>query len=294
MVSSRHTLAREVLTRTRWADNHDVTPAELSALTPALYVFVGVLGLLIGSFVNVVIWRVPQGLSVIRPGSACPACGHEISALENVPVLSWLALRGKCSGCRSRISVRYPIVEAAVGALFVLMAWRVGFTFVLPLWLYLAAAGTALFLIDIDHKRLPDAIVLPSWGVTVLGLGLAALFSDGAVGHLAGAGWGALVFGGLYAAIFYATLGRGMGFGDVKLAPVLGAALGWFGWGATLVGLMGGFVIGGVIGAGLLLSGSHGRRAKIPHGPFMLLGAMSGLLFGSQLWDWYLSFTGLS
>jgi leader peptidase (prepilin peptidase)/N-methyltransferase len=241
----------------------------------------------------VVIWRVPQGLSVVRPGSACPRCGHEITARENVPILSWLVLRGRCSGCRSRISLRYPIVEAATGALFVLMAWRVGFTPILPLWLYLAAAGTALFLIDIDEKRLPDVIVLPSWGVTLVCLGVAAVFTPDAGDHLAHAGWGALTFGGVYALIFYGTLGRGMGFGDVKLAPVLGATLGWFGWGATLVGLMGGFVIGGVLGLGLIMFGSLGRKSKVPHGPFMLAGTLVGLLFGPGLWDWYLTLMGM-
>lgn len=271
-----------------------MTAADLSALTPVLYVFSGLFGMIIGSFLNVVIWRVPQGLSVVRPGSACPSCGHEITALENIPVLSWVALRGRCSSCAGRISARYPLVEAAVGALFVLMAWTIGFTAILPLWWYLAAAGTALFLIDVDHKRLPDAIVLPAWGVTVIGLGAAAMFTTGAGSHLAHAGWGALTFTLLYAAIFYGTRGRGMGFGDVKLAPVLGAALGWFGWGPALVGLMGGFVIGGVVGMGLILFGSMGRKARIPHGPFMLAGTLTGLLFGAQIWTWYLAFTGLT
>ena len=271
-----------------------MTPADLTLLTPVLYVFVGVLGALIGSFLNVVIWRVPQGLSVVRPGSACPKCGHQITALENIPILSWLALRGRCSGCQSRISVRYPIVEAAVCALFILMVWTVGVTPILPLWLYLAAAGTALFLIDIDHHRLPDVIVKPSWAVTLVGLGVAAMCTTGAASHLAHAGWGALTFGGVYALIFYGTLGRGMGFGDVKLAPVLGAALGWFGWGATLVGLMGGFVIGGVVGLGLITFGSLGRKSRVPHGPFMLAGTLVGLLFGPRLWVWYLTMMGLA
>jgi len=273
-------------------------PNELTALTPMLYVFVAILGALIGSFVNVVIWRVPQGLSVVRPGSACPRCAHQITPLENIPVLSWLALRGRCSGCRSRISVRYPLVEAAVSALFVLMAWTVGFSPILPLWLYLAAAGTALFLIDIDVKRLPDVIVWPSWVVTVVCLGAAALFTPGAGGHLAHAGWGALTFGGLYAVAFYGSAlvyGAGaFGFGDVKLAPVLGAALGWFGWGPTLVGLMGAFAIGAVVGLVLMVSRILPRMSKVPYGPFMLTGALAGLIFGAGLWKAYLTFYGLA
>ena len=275
-----------------------MTPDELTSLTPLLYVFVGGLGLLIGSFVNVVIWRVPQGLSIVRPGSACPTCGHQITALENIPVMSWLALRGRCSGCRSRISVRYPIVEAAVGALFVLMAWRVGFTPILPLWLYLAAAGTALFLIDIDCHRLPNVIVWPSWVVTLVCLGAAATFTTGGRDHLAHAGWGALTFGGVYAVIYFGSMlryaGGGLGRGDLKLAPVLGAALGWFGWGSTLVGLMSAFFIGGAVSVGLIMFGSHGRKSKVPLGPFMLVGTLAGLLLGPGLWDWYLRFYGLA
>jgi leader peptidase (prepilin peptidase)/N-methyltransferase len=275
-----------------------VTPNELTALTPMLYVFLGILGALIGSFVNVVIWRLPQGLSVVRPGSACPKCGHQITALENIPVLSWLALRGRCSGCRSGISVRYPLVEAAVSALFVLMAWTVGFTPILPLWLYLAAAGTALFLIDIDHHRLMDAIVWPSWVVTLVCLGAAAVFTPGAADHLAHAGWGALTFGGLYVVAFYGSAlvyGAGaFGFGDVKLAPVLGAALGWFGWGPTLVGLMGAFAIGAVVGIVLMVSRILPRMTKVPYGPFMLTGALAGLVFGPGLWTAYLTFYGLA
>jgi leader peptidase (prepilin peptidase)/N-methyltransferase len=281
-----------------WADNVHVTPAELTLLTPLLYVFVGGLGALIGSFVNVVIWRVPQGLSIVRPGSACPKCGHQITALENIPVVSWLALRGRCSGCRSRISVRYPLVEAAVSALFILMAWTVGFTPILPLWLYLAAAGTALFLIDIDCQRLPDAIVWPSWVVTLVCLGAAAMFTTGGADHLAHAGWGALTFGVVYALIYFGSMlfyaGGGMGRGDLKLAPVLGAALGWFGWGSTLVGLMSAFFIGGAVSVGLIMFSKLGRKSKVPHGPFMLAGTLVGLLFGPWLWDWYLTFSGLA
>jgi leader peptidase (prepilin peptidase)/N-methyltransferase len=280
------------------ADKRRVTPAELASITPLLYVFVGGLGAIIGSFVNVVVWRVPQGLSIVRPGSACPKCAHQITALENIPVLSWLALRGRCSSCRSRISVRYPLVEAAVSALFVLMAWPVGFTPILPLWLYLAAAGSALFLIDIDVKRLPDAIVKPSWGVTLVGLGAAAIFTPGGVDHLAHAGWGALTFGVVYALIYFGSMlfyaGGGMGRGDLKLAPVLGAALGWFGWGSVLVGLMSAFFIGAAVSIWLILFSSLGRKSKIPHGPFMLAGTLVGLVLGPGLWDWYLAVTGLA
>ena len=131
-------------------------------------------GLAIGSFLNVVIWRVPRGESVAHPPSACPRCGHAIRSRDNVPVLSWLLLRGRCRDCGNPISVRYPLVEAGTALLFAVTAWSVGASWILPALLFLVAISVALALIDIDTKRLPDAIVLPSYPVA---LGLLALAS---------------------------------------------------------------------------------------------------------------------
>ncbi|WP_448629394.1 prepilin peptidase [Cellulomonas soli] len=132
------------------------------------------LGLAVGSFLNVVIWRVPQGMSVVRPPSACPRCEHPIRGRDNVPVLSWLLLRGRCRDCRAPISIRYPLVETATGILFVASGLFAGPTWVLPALLYLVSITVALVLIDIDTRRLPDTIVLPSYLVTLALLSLAS------------------------------------------------------------------------------------------------------------------------
>jgi leader peptidase (prepilin peptidase)/N-methyltransferase len=255
----------------------------------ALALFCGLIGLLIGSFLNVVIWRVPRGESVVSPPSACPSCGHEIRPRDNVPVLGWLLLKGKCRDCGHPISVRYPLVEAACGLLFALMALRFGFHAVLPAYLYLAAVGLALAMIDIDTKRLPDVLTLPSWAVTAVLLGLAAV-----VDHDGDAALRALV-GALALGAFYFLLvliyPAGMGLGDVKLAPVLGAYLGWISYGVLAVGAFLGFLYGGVLGILFMALGKAGRKSKIPFGPFMLAGVLTAVLFGRHLVDAYTSAT---
>jgi leader peptidase (prepilin peptidase)/N-methyltransferase len=256
-------------------------------VTAALVVLCAVLGLAIGSFLNVVIWRVPRGESVVSPPSACPNCGHAIRTRDNVPVLGWLVLRGRCRDCETPISARYPLVEATTGALFAAVAWRFGAQVPLLAYLWLAAAGLALALIDIDTKRLPDAITKPSWVVVGVVLVVAAL-TDADFQHLERAGFGALALGGFYALLWFVYPG-GMGFGDVKLAPTLGALLAWVSWGALAVGAFGGFLLGGVFGIALIALGRGGRKSKVPFGPFMLLGALVGIFFGSDLADAYTS-----
>src|ERR1700712_4336651 len=130
-----------------------------------LGVLCAVVGLAIGSFLNVVIWRVPRGESVVRPGSHCPSCDHPVRPYDDIPVVSWLLLRGRCRDCGEPISARYPLVEAGTSALFVVIAVHFGFSWALPAYLYLAAIGVALAMIDIDVHRLPNKIVLPSYGV---------------------------------------------------------------------------------------------------------------------------------
>lgn len=250
-------------------------------------IFVGALGLLIGSFLNVVVWRVPRGESVVSPPSACPRCGHEIRARDNVPVLSWLVLRGRCRDCATKISPRYPLVELTCGVLFGLMAWRFGLQVALIAYLWLAAVGLALALIDLDTRRLPDALTKPSWLVVALLLTAAAV-TDADLHHLGRAAVGALALGGLYYGLWFLYPG-GMGFGDVKLAPTLGALLAWVSYGALAVGAFAGFLFGGVFGIGLMLAGRGGRKSKVPFGPFMILGAISGVLVGSPIAHAYTS-----
>ena len=215
------------------------------------------LGLLIGSFLNVVIWRVPRGESVVRPSSACPGCDAQIRPRDNVPVLSWLILRGRCRDCGTGISARYPLVEGLTAALFAVMALRFGASPELPAYLYLAAVGVALALIDIDVKRLPNAIVLPSYLVAGVLLGVAALVEGDGQSLLRAAFGGAALYA-VYFAICFAYP-AGMGFGDVKLAGVLGLYLGWLGWDVWFVGLLLGFFLGGFFGIGVVLVRKGGR-----------------------------------
>jgi leader peptidase (prepilin peptidase)/N-methyltransferase len=247
------------------------------------------LGLAIGSFLNVVVWRVPRGESVVHPPSACPRCGHQIRSRDNVPILGWLLLRGKCRDCGNPISVRYPLVEAFTGAIFAVMAWRFGPHAVLPAFLYLAAVGTVLALIDIDVKRLPDVLTLPSY-VVVAGLLTLAAGVTGDWSSLLRAALGGAALFAFYFALWF-VYPSGMGFGDVKLSGVLGACLGWISWSAVAVGAFTGFLYGGVFGIGVILFAQGGRKTKVPFGPFMLLGTLTGILVGRQLVDAYVSAT---
>jgi leader peptidase (prepilin peptidase)/N-methyltransferase len=270
-----------------------------------LVALVGVTGLAIGSFLNVVVYRVPAGMSVVHPRSACPNCGHEISARENIPVVSWLMLRGKCSGCSAPISKRYPIVELAGAVAFVLVAiWAaptlsatttvpttVAAVLQLAAFLYLATITVALAIIDIETHRLPNVIVLPGYAVGVALLGTAALLQGDvvALGRMA-AGAGILF-------AFYLALAiispRGMGLGDVKLAGLLGLFLGSLGWGQLAVGAGAAFVLGGVFSIILLVMKRVGRKSGIPFGPWMLLGAWVGIFAGQTIAGGYLALVGL-
>jgi leader peptidase (prepilin peptidase)/N-methyltransferase len=249
-----------------------------------LLVLVGVLGLAIGSFLNVVIHRVPLGESLSRPASHCPHCKVAIRARHNVPVLSWLVLRGRCADCHAPISVRYPLVEVGTAALFVAVGARFGWSLELPAYLYLSAIAIALSVIDLDVRRLPHRIVLPSYGIAALLLLPAAV---------AGPGWGAAVRGLAAAVLLYALYfllslyPKGMGGGDVALAPLLGLYLGWLGWSSVAIGAFAGFLLGGIVGA-VLLAGRRARRGtQIPFGPFMLAGAFVAVFAAAPIADWY-------
>ncbi len=254
--------------------------------TALLLTLTGVLGLAVGSFLNVVIHRVPRGESLVRPGSHCPECRAPVRRRHNVPVLSWLALRGRCADCAAPISVRYPLVEAGTAALFVAVTAHFGLAPELPAFLYLAAVAVALTMIDIDVHRLPNAIVLPSYAVAaVLLFGAAALDSD----------WGAVVRGlAAMALLLLAYLALrlaypgGMGLGDVKLAGLLGLYLGWLGWTWVAVGGFAAFLLGGVVGIGLLATRRAGRKTRVPFGPAMLAGALLAVFAAPAIADWYL------
>ncbi|MGV8858003.1 prepilin peptidase [Rhodoglobus sp.] len=261
-----------------------------------LVIFAVLLGLAVGSFVNVVVWRVPRGEKISTPPSACPKCEHAIRWYDNIPVWGWLLLRGKCRDCGEPISARYPLVEASTAITFGVIAAVVGaetnLIWTLPAFLYLAAISIALTLIDLDTQTLPNKIVLPS---ILVGVALLALASVGT------GNWGALL-GALAGAaalfVFYFIVAlispRGMGMGDVKLSAVLGLYLGWLGWGVLAVGAFAAFLFGGVFAVVLLLIGRARRRTAIPFGPWMIAGAWLGIAFGSQIWNGYMVASGLS
>jgi len=264
-------------------------------LTVVALAFVGLFGLAIGSFLNVIVYRVPAGIPLTRQ-SRCPSCAAPVRPWQNVPVVSWIALRGRCASCGDGISARYPLVELATGVALVLVVWlcidswgQMPARAMLPVtlaYVYLAAVSVALTLIDLDTRRLPNSIVLPSYVV------LGTLF---ALACALGAPWEAMLralIGATALYVFYAVLRLarpgGMGGGDVKLAGVLGAALAWIGWGAFAVGAFAAFVLGGVVGVALMVTRRATGKTAIPFGPWMIAGAWSGILVGEQVARWYL------
>jgi leader peptidase (prepilin peptidase)/N-methyltransferase len=245
----------------------------------------GVLGLAVGSFLNIVIYRVPREESVIFPGSHCTSCNVPVKARHNVPVLGWLVRRGKCAMCEAPISIRYPLVEAGTAVLFAAIVLRFGLSVQLPAYLYLAAVGVTLAMIDFDVRRLPDSIVLPSYVVSVLLLMPAgAVSGEGWVAARALIGMGALWTMYFAIAMAYPT---GVGFGDVKLAGLLGLYLGYLGWGALLIGGFGAFVIGGASGVALIAIGRATRATSIPFGPSMIAAAVLALFVAVPVTTWY-------
>jgi leader peptidase (prepilin peptidase)/N-methyltransferase len=253
---------------------------------PLLLAVVGLLGLAVGSFLNVVIHRVPRDESLVRPGSHCPHCGTAIRNRHNIPVLGWLLLRGRCADCAAPISARYPLVEAGTAALFVAVAARFGWSWELPAYLYLAAVAIALAAIDLDVLRLPDQIVLPSYAVALILLLPATIIEQS---------WDAAVRGIAAAALLYAfyrllaLVPRGMGGGDVRLAPLLGLYLGWLGWGSVAVGAFAGFLLGGIAGVVLMGLRLASRKSQVPFGPSMLAGAFLAVFAAAPIADWYSS-----
>ena len=243
------------------------------------------LGLLIGSFLNVVIARVPDGRSIVRPASACPRCAHELSWWENIPVASWLVLRARCRSCRLPISARYPIVELLAAVLFGLVAWRVGARWVLPAVLFFTAASVALAFIDLDTRRLPNPIVFVTQAAVAVGLTLAA-FADHTPGKLVRVAVGAAIASGFLFVLHVAKPG-GMGFGDVKYAVAIGAILGWFGLWFVAVGLLAGFLIGSIVGLTQAAIARKLRGATMPFGPSLAAGAIFAVLWGQNVIDWY-------
>ncbi|EHQ88079.1 prepilin peptidase [Desulfosporosinus youngiae] len=243
---------------------------------------IGFLGLVIGSFLNVVIYRVPRGESIVSPGSHCTACGHALRAWELIPVLSFIIQKGQCRNCQASISWRYPAVELLTGILFFLTA-----SFSLYMGIHLArlvlnlvfvAVLIALAFIDLDTFRLPDVLTLPLLGLGLLG----SFFIPGNP-----AGWesllSALGAGGIFL-IIALVYPQGMGLGDVKLAAAMGAFLGFP---SIFLAIFVGSLAGAFVGTVLLMTGQKRFRQQIPFGPYLALGAILTLLWGTQIFDWY-------
>ncbi|MDT4951643.1 MAG: leader peptidase (prepilin peptidase) / N-methyltransferase [Pseudonocardiales bacterium] len=253
----------------------------------------GLFGLAIGSFLNVVIYRVPAGESVVSPASRCPSCSSEIHNRHNIPVLGWLILRGRCFACKAAISPRYPIVEAATAALFVILTLRILHLHLgsaLPAYLYFAAAGLALAVIDLDHKRLPDKIVLPSYAVVAVLLTVASVATHD-WWALARAGIGGAALFAFYFALAFAYP-AGMGFGDVKLSGIIGGVLAYLSWTALLVGAFGGFLLGAAVGVAVMATKRGDRKTALPFGPFMIAGALIAIFVAAPIADSYLYLLG--
>ena len=252
----------------------------------AAEVVLALAGLCIGSFLNVCIHRVPLKQSVVHPGSRCPDCGYALRWYDNIPVISYALLRGRCRSCARRISPQYPIVEIVTAAIFVLHWHAFGPTIMLPLRLLFACALIVLFLIDLEHQILPDVITLPG---IVIGV-LCSLF-------LPPGPWlsmlGVLLGGGLLWAIaeawFRLRKVEAMGFGDVKMLAMVG---GWLGVKMVLVTFVLSSMLGGLIGAALIGSRRADMATRVPFGTMLAVGALVASLYGEDLLAWYLSTMG--
>jgi leader peptidase (prepilin peptidase)/N-methyltransferase len=275
---------------------------------PFIYIVVGVIGAIIGSFLNVVIHRLPREESIVLPSSRCPSCGAAIAFYDNVPVLSYLLIGGRCRSCKTHISARYPAVEALTACLFVLVAWHDGPTFALPFDLVFIAAVTALVFIDAEHMILPNVITypgivfslvarvaipylvgephfddlpmllngplagMPLWAASLIGAFLGALIGGGSLWLM---GWTWEKLRGIEA----------MGLGDVKMMFMVGAYLGWR---LTILNIFLGVLSGSIIGIALMMrQGRRNMQMLLPFGVFLGIGAIAALLIGSNIVEWY-------
>lgn len=252
-------------------------------IPPAIaLVFSALFGLCVGSFLNVVIGRLPAGRSIVRPGSSCPRCGSLIAWYDNLPIVSFLLLRARCRSCRESISWRYPTVELLCAVLFVMAYVRFGPGLHLASALVLLSALVAITGIDLDHQIIPDLLSLPG-----VAFGLLLSLAPGAIGWKASV-LGVLVGAGVFLVIIGASslaLGQpGMGGGDVKLGAMLGAFLGWK---LALLSILISVLVGGLLAGALLATGRKGRKDPIPFGPFLALGGAICLFWGDATLAWY-------
>jgi leader peptidase (prepilin peptidase) / N-methyltransferase len=259
-------------------------PDGTTDVTVAGAVFVALLGLVIGSFLNVCIYRLPRRESVTWPASHCTSCGRTLAWYENVPVVSWLTLRGRCRTCGAPISPIYPIVESITGVVFLAGYVIYGATPLLAARLLFACAMIVLFFIDLRHYILPDAITLPG---IVIGFVLSVFLPPGWLESLIGLVGGAGVLLAVYEAYFRLRGVEGLGMGDVKMLAMIGAFLGWK---LMLVTLVLASFTGSFVGLGLIAAGRGSMKLALPFGTFLAVGALVAAVFGDAFLDWYLQF----
>ena len=260
-------------------------------MSPAVFsvfaaVAAGLAGLVLGSFVTVVVYRVPRDESLVRPRSRCPGCGEQIRAVDNIPVLSWAVRRGRCHSCGEPISLRYPLTELASGALWVIAFVQYGDDLYVALMMALFfTLLLAVSLIDLEHKLIPNRITYPGVAFFAVMVAFGAILSLGPT--VLGAVLGFVAYGGVLLAVAL-IYPKGMGMGDVKLVALIGLVLGSLGLQLVAVAAIAGFFLGGIGGIVAMLSGA-GRRGVMPFGPSLALGAVFSALFGAQVADWYLA-----
>ena len=251
-------------------------------MEPVLLVYSALFGLILGSFVNVCIYRIPLKKSIVFPASSCPNCGEKIRFYDNIPLISYLLLLGKCRHCRTPLAWHYPFVETVTGLLSVALFIKYGFSYQYFLYLLFAASLVAISFIDLQHQIIPDAISLPG---IVAGLAVSFLpgdisVLDSFIGIIAGGGSLYLV------AVVYEWLSgkEGMGGGDIKLLAMIGA---WLGWKSLHFVILISSLAGVIVGVPCLLLAGKGLRVRIPFGPFLALGALLCLFFGHDIMNWY-------
>ena len=280
--------------------------SDLLRAEPTFFItFSVIFGLAVGSFLNVVIHRLPKMMerewhnnclelqgkelpahskyTIVTPRSACPNCGHHITALENIPVISYLMLGGKCKGCKSKISMRYPLIEALTGAIIGAVAYKYGYTYSSLFAFIYVFALVALTFIDFDTQLLPDDITLP-----LLWLGLLFNLNGGFVdikSAVLGAVFGYLILWSVYWLFKLVTGKEGMGYGDFKLLGAIGA---WFGWQLLPAVILLSSVVGAIIGIAMIMFKGKSGGTAIPFGPFLAMGGIAALFFGQQLASFYL------
>lgn len=292
--------------------------ALMQSNTAVFLCIIAVLGLIVGSFLNVVIHRLPIMMhttwrkqchdfmggdttpqnqktssttpyNLMVPRSACPHCGHAITALENIPVFSYLFLKGKCSECGKAISIRYPIIEAITAVLSVIVAWHFGYSWATGAGLLLTWAFIALTMIDFDHQLLPDSITLPFlwFGIFIAMFGVFTDLRSSVIGAMAGY----LTLWSVYWAFKLITKKEGMGYGDFKLLALIGA---WFGWKAIPTTILLSSFVGAIVGISLIAFKGRDKNIPIPFGPYIAAAGWISMLWGDQLIKLYLRFAGLS